>query len=164
MTFTHTAFITPAFCLNRRAEVPQRKRTRAMRLFVTTVAMVLFAGLTSARADTDADIERLVSDMIRQELPRDGIGGAAVAVRIGGRTLFLNFGMAAAGQPMTSDALFNLASLRKVFEAVVIADAINRAQIRFSSRGGRDVSGLAASPDVSHNTSRQLHTHTPGLL
>src|SRR5215475_2778730 len=164
MTFTHTAFITPAFCLNRRAEVPQRKRTRAMRLFVTTVAMVLFAGLTSARADTDADIERLVSDMIRQELPRDGIGGAAVAVRIGGRTLFLNFGMAAAGQPMTSDALFNLASLRKVFEAVVIADAINRAELRLSDRVADDVSELARSHDLGHITYGQLATHTSGLL
>jgi hypothetical protein len=54
-----------------------------MWLFITTVAMVLSAGPMSARANTDAEIERVVSDMIRQKLPTDGIAGAAVAVHIG---------------------------------------------------------------------------------
>lgn len=135
-----------------------------MWLLITAVAMILCAGLTPARADPDAAIERLVSGVIRQELPADGIGGAAVAVRIGGRTLFLNFGMAAAGRPMTSDALFNLASLRKVFEAVVIAEAVNRGELRLSDRVADDVSELARDHDIGRITFGQLATHTSGLL
>jgi len=135
-----------------------------MRWSIITVAVALSAGLSPARAQTDAEIKRLVSDMVRQELPNDGIGGAAVAVRIGGRTLFLNFGKAATGRPMTSDALFNLASLRKVFEAVVIAEAVNRGELRLSDRVADDLPELARGHDIRRVTIGQLATHTSGLL
>lgn len=59
---------------------------------------------------------------------------------------------------------FNLASLRKVFEAVVIADAVNREELRLSDRIANDLPELARGHDVGHITFGQLATHTSGLL
>src|SRR5262249_56208536 len=74
-----------------------------------------------------------VIQIIAQELARWPIepGGAAVAVRIAGRTLFVNEGMAdqAMKRPITSDSLFNLASLGKVFDATLLALAVRHAQL-----------------------------------
>ena len=64
-------------------------------------------------------VQRTVVQEIEPRLPHDGIGGTAIAVRIDGRTLFFNYGSADVAQkrPVTSDSLFNIASIRKVFEA-----------------------------------------------
>ena len=58
-----------------------------MRSVLVTLSVALLACATSARADLAGAVERLVADEIQEFLPADGIGGAAVAVRIGGRTL-----------------------------------------------------------------------------
>jgi beta-lactamase class C len=57
----------------------------------------------------------------------DEVGGAAIAVRMDGRTKFFNYGLAerANERPVTSDSLFNVASIRKVFEATLLAEAVN---------------------------------------
>jgi beta-lactamase class C len=72
--------------------------------------------------------QRIVAQESEPRLPHDGIGGAAVAVRIGNRTLFFNHASADIAQkrPITSDSLFNLGSIRKVFEATVVALAFER--------------------------------------
>ena len=69
---------------------------------------------TAARAD-DAEVERIVRQHVQPMLI--AAGGMAVAVHLEGRTLFFNYGMAdvARKEPITSDVLFNLASVTKVF-------------------------------------------------
>src|SRR5262245_22506832 len=58
-------------------------------------------------------------------------GGAASAVLIAGRTLFVNEGMSdqAMKRPITSDSLFNLASLGKVFDATLLALAVRQGEL-----------------------------------
>jgi hypothetical protein len=82
--------------------------------------------IASPSAATDRDAERIVTRQVASIVPPDGAGGVAVALRIEGRSLFFNYGWAdrANKRPITTDTLFNLASLRKVFEATLLAQAV----------------------------------------
>jgi CubicO group peptidase (beta-lactamase class C family) len=66
-------------------------------------------------------------------VPADGAGGIAVAVLIDGRLLFFDEGFAdlSERQPITSDSLFNVASLRKPFEATLLALAVQQGKMAF---------------------------------
>jgi len=111
-------------------------------------------------------VQGTIAQEIEPRLPHDGIGGAAVAVRIDGRTLFFNYGSADVAQkrPVTSDSLFNLASIRKVFEATVVAQAFERSDLAFDDPVSRYVTELRQGGDIRRVTVGQLATHTSGLL
>jgi beta-lactamase class C len=134
-------------------------------------AAVLFVALAAvpsglARAEPDGNVERIVARQIQAILPPDKPGGAAVALRIDGRTLYFNFGWAdvASGRPITSDSLFNLASLRKLFEATVLARAVGQGNVALSDPVTRYLPQLEAGGDIRRVTLGQLATHTSGLL
>jgi beta-lactamase class C len=124
------------------------------------------APVEGSRAMTDGEVERLVAQDIRPIVPADGAGGAAVVVRIDGRTLFFNYGFAdlAARRPITSDALFNLASVRKVFEAALLAEAVKRGELALDDPVAKYVSELRQGGYVRRITLGQLAAHTSGLL
>jgi beta-lactamase class C len=98
---------------------------------VATMASIM-ALIAAPAAGADAQIEQTVARQVRAILPTDGAGGVAVALRIEGRTFFFNYGWAArsAQRPTTSDTLFNLASLRKVFEATLLAQGVRKGELR----------------------------------
>ena len=111
-------------------------------------------------------VQRTIAQEIEPRLPHDGIGGAALAVRIDGRTLFFNYGWADVAQkrPITSDSLFNLASIRKIFEATVVAQAFERGDLAFDDPVSKYVTELGQGGDIRRVTVGQLATHTSGLL
>jgi beta-lactamase class C len=113
---------------------------------------------------TDSIVEKIVTREIAT-WPKEP-GGAAVAVRIRGRTLFFNAGMAdqATKRPITSDSLFNLASLGKVFDATVLAIAIRRNELSLDDPVAKYVTKLQQGGDIRRVTLGQLATHTSGLL
>src|SRR5262245_17374952 len=84
---------------------------------------------TMARAASDADIEQVVRKHVQPMLIP--AGGMAVALHIDGRTLLFNYGMAdvAHKTPITSDSLFNLASVGKAFIATLLAQAVERGEV-----------------------------------
>jgi beta-lactamase class C len=129
-----------------------------------SIALAAFAGAQAA--PRDQAVLELVNREIRPHLPADGIGGAAIAVRVDGRTLFLNTGLADVAQkrPITTDSLFNLASLRKAFEATALAQAFRRGELSFDDPVERYVSELQQGNDIRRVTLGQLATHTSGLL
>src|SRR6516162_3635466 len=93
------------------------RREGKMRVMAAVVAAAALAAAampaaTAARAD-DAEVERLVRQHVQAMLI--AAGGMAVAVHIDGRTLFFNYGLTdvALKEPITSDSLFNLASIGK---------------------------------------------------
>src|SRR6266576_1246638 len=93
-----------------------------------TAAMIVGISVGSAMGAnpaSDAEVAKVVADHIRLALPAKGPGGIAVAVRIGGRNLFFNFGLADTRprQSVTSDHLFNLGSITKTFDATLLAQA-----------------------------------------
>jgi beta-lactamase class C len=119
-----------------------------------------------ARAAPAGEVEAIVARQIQALLPPDRPGGAAVAVRIDGRTHFFNFGWAdaASKRPVTSDSLFNLASLRKLFETTVLARAVGQGKVALTDPVTKYLSELEAGGDIRRVTLGQLATHTSGLL
>ena len=139
-----------------------------MRIAVAAVAILAasMGPMTDGHTQPSAEVQNLVSREIRELLPEGAVGGVAVAVRIDGRSLFFNYGYAdaASKKPVTSDSLFNLASLRKPFEAIVLADAVLRGEIRLDDPVAHYVTELDSKADIGRVTVGQLATHTSGLL
>ena len=114
----------------------------------------------------DRQLEAVVTRHVAPIVPADGGGGAAVALRIGGRTLFFNYGLAErnSGRPIGADTLFNLASLRKVFEATLLAQAAGKGEVKLEDRVAKYVVELRHGGAMRRVTLLQLATHTSGLL
>ena len=117
-----------------------------------------------ARAQSSDQTRQLIERDIRSMLPADG--GAAVAVRINGQTSFFNFGMAdlKSNRPVTSDSLFNLASVGKTFDATLLALTIKQGELKLDDPVGQYLPELEQSGDVRRFTLGQLASHTSGLL
>jgi beta-lactamase class C len=137
-----------------------------MRRLAILILPVLAATTTAARGDSAATVEHLVAREIHEILPADGIGGAAVAVRIDGRTWFVNYRWAdvAGKRPITSDSVFNIASLRKLFEATLVAQAVEQGELTLDDLISQYVVELQQAPYMRRVTVGQLATHTSGLL
>jgi len=136
-----------------------------MRVMTPAVALLVGATLASipARAQSDAEIEQLVRRQVQPALIV--AGGMAVALNIDGRTLFFNYGMAdvARQQPITSDSLFNLASVGKAFIATLLAQAVKQGEVSPDDPVAKYVTELAQGGDIRKITLGQLATHTSGL-
>jgi len=138
-----------------------RRRELASVALITT----LMAG--SAPADSpvaDSSVEKIIAREFAT-WPKEP-GGAAIAVRITGRTLFFNEGIAdqATKRPITSDSLFNLASLGKVFDATLLALAVRQGELSLDDPVDKYVTELRQGGDIRKVTLGQLVTHTSGLL
>jgi CubicO group peptidase (beta-lactamase class C family) len=130
------------------------------------VAVALTALIASPSVAGDRDAERIVTRRVASIVPPDGAGGVAVALRIEGRSLFFNYGWAdrAGKRLITTDTLFNLASLRKVFETTLLAQAVRNGEIRLDDSVAKYVVELQQGGDIRQVTLGQLATHTSGLL
>jgi beta-lactamase class C len=123
--------------------------------------------MSSSRAGAaiDGELTGIIAPAIAALAPADEAGGLAVAVRIGGRTLFFNRGMAdeRTEQPITPDSLFNIGSVRKLFEAALLAEGVLRGELSLDDPVNKYVGGLQG-PYIRRVTIGQLATHTSGLL
>lgn len=133
---------------------------------IAALMTALLAGLivgSTAWAMTDAEVEQLVSRHL-QPLVADG-DGAAVAVHLDGRTLFFNYGLAdrSKKQPVSSDSLFNLASVGKVFISTLLAQAVKQDELSLDDPVAKYVTALQRGGDIRKVTLRQLASHTSGL-
>jgi len=120
---------------------------------------------TPAESDLHAEVEQIVVRDIAPMAAADGAGGVAVAVRIGGHTFFFNYGLAdqAAKRPITPDSLFNVGSIRKIFEAVLITLGVERGELTLNDRVAQYVTELHGDY-IRRVTIGQLATHTSGLV
>src|SRR5438876_4920952 len=134
-----------------------------MRFLVVATLTALIAG---PAIGADRHAERIVTRHIASIVPPDGSGGVAVALRIEGRSLFFNYGWAdrAGKRPITTDTLFNLASLRKVFETTLLAQAVRNGELELDDPVAKYVVELQRGGDIRQVTLGQLATHTSGLL
>lgn len=115
--------------------------------------------------DMDARVRALVTAHLASAANAGDPGGLAVAVYDAGRVQFFNYGFAdqATKRAVTSDTLFNLASLRKVFEATLVALGTNSGEISLDDPVSKYVPELHGDY-IRRVTIGELVTHTSGLL
>jgi beta-lactamase class C len=139
------------------------KRSAALLITVPLFSALLVTSAVTARFSMNSEVDHIVS---RSIAPMSGPnGGVAVAVQMGDRSLFFNYGYAdqADNRPVNSDSLFNVGSVRKVFEATLVAQGVLRGEIRLDDPAARYVTELHGDY-IRHVTVRQLVSHTSGLL
>ena len=128
----------------------------------SVLAAAIMPAATAARAD-DAEVEQLVRQHVQPMLI--AAGGMAVVVHIDDRTLFFNYGMAdvARKEPITSDVLFNLASVTKVFLSTLLAQAVKQGEVALDDPVAKYVTELQQGGDIRKVTLAELASHTSGL-
>ena len=67
-------------------------------------------------------------------------------------------------RPITPDSLFNVASLRKPFEAALLALAVQQGKMALDDPISTYLPALSDGDDIRRVTVGQLATHTSGLL
>jgi beta-lactamase class C len=142
-----------------------------MRIAYAAALAVLLVFLPgSARAPAagsamDTRIENIVSSYLAPAVTADHPGGLAVAVYVAGRIRFFSYGLAdqATKRPVTPDSLFNVASVRKLFEATLVALGTLRGELRLDDPVSKYVPELHGDY-ISRVTIGELVTHTSGLL
>ena len=138
-------------------------RITARVITLAFAASVMLSAVAPARAETDAEIEQIVRRQVQPMLI--AAGGMAVALNIDGRTLLFNYGLAdvARKTPITSDSLFNLASVGKAFTATLLAQAVKQGEVALDDPVAKYVTELSEGGDIRSVTLRQLASHTSGL-
>jgi beta-lactamase class C len=131
---------------------------------VIAAAGSMLALASPVRLSMQADLRSLIGRDIDPMVAANGAGGVAVAVRMNGRTVFFNYGLAdqASKRPVTSDSLFNVGSVRKVFEATLVAEAVQRGELSLDDPVSKYVTELHGDY-ISRVTIGQLATHTSGV-
>ncbi|WP_442869142.1 serine hydrolase [Bradyrhizobium sp. CCBAU 45384] len=121
------------------------------------------------RALADSDMIAQIRDIVAAELAPtatpDHPGGLTAALYAGRHVEFFSYGLADAAtrRPVTPDTQFNLASLRKPFEAALVAAGTLRGELRLDDPVPKYLPEL--SGDYIRNvTVGELATHTSGLL
>ncbi|MCK1743964.1 serine hydrolase [Bradyrhizobium sp. 139] len=112
-----------------------------------------------------AQMRDIVANELAPTATRDQPGGLAAALCAGRHVEFFTFGFAddATRRPVTSDTLFNLGSLRKPFEATLVALGSLRGELRLDDRLPKYLPELTGDY-VRRVTVGQLATHTSGIL
>jgi beta-lactamase class C len=115
--------------------------------------------------DMDSQVRDIVADNIAPVATENDAGGLASAVYVEGHTWFFNYGFAnqAEKRKITSDSLFNLASVRKVFDATLVALGTLRGELRLDDPVNKYVTELHGDY-IRRVTLGELATHTSGLL
>ena len=135
-----------------------------------TVAVIIASMASLANpacaADMNEELQQIIARHVRPLLPANEAGGVAAAIRINGQSVFFNTGWAdlANRKPITSDALFNLASVSKAFVAIALAQALLRDELKLDDPVAKYVTELQGGGDIGRVTIGQLATHTSGLL
>src|SRR5271168_4955693 len=128
----------------------------------TLISSLAIGAAGTSRARSDGDVERIVAEKIAPMVGK--IGGVAVAIRKGGQTWFFNFGMADRTRPITSDVLFNLGSVGKVFDTALLTLADQIGELNLNDPVAKYVVELQQGGDIRRITLRQLATYTSGFV
>jgi len=141
-----------------------RRYRRSIGLMIFPVLLLALARGSVADIGMDARVQRIVTADLAPETVGQP-GGLAMAVYAAGHTRFFNYGFAdgSTKRPITSDTLFNVASLRKPFEATLVALGTLRGELSLDDPVSRYVPELHGDY-IKRVTIGQLATHTSGLL
>ncbi|WP_354227720.1 serine hydrolase [Bradyrhizobium sp. F1.4.3] len=112
-----------------------------------------------------AQLRDIVAAELAPTATPDHPGGLAAALYAGRHVEFFNYGFAddTTKRPVTADTLFNLASLRKPFEATLVAVGTLRGELRLDDPLPKYLPELDGDT-IRRVTVGELVTHTSGLL
>ncbi|WP_164988169.1 serine hydrolase [Bradyrhizobium betae] len=112
-----------------------------------------------------AQMRDIVAAELAPTMTPDQPGGLAAALYAGRHVEFFNYGFAedTTRRPITPDTLFNLGSLRKPFEATLVALGTLRGELRLDDPLPKYLPELTGDY-IRHVTVGELATHTSGLL
>ena len=141
------------------------KRSATLFIAVPMFSALLVTSAITARPTMDTEVDHIISRGIAPMVAPNGAGGVAVVAQIGGRNLFFNYGFAdqLEKRQITSDSLFNVGSVRKVFEATLVAQAVLRGELKLDEPVAKYVTELHGDY-IGQITIGQLVSHTSGLL
>jgi beta-lactamase class C len=113
----------------------------------------------------EGNVGRIIDPAMASLVPENGAGGVAVGVHIAGRMLYFDRGYAEvrSRRPITADTLFNIASVRKLFEAALVAEGVLRGELSLNDAVNKYVGELQGDY-IRRVTIGELATHTSGLL
>ena len=120
------------------------------------------SGVHAKEPDRDA-VRRIVDEAIEPLMAQHAIPGMAIAVTIGGKRHFIEYGVAARDPsvPVTRDTLFELGSISKTFTATLATYAAVEGKLSLADPIGRHMPELAGSP-LGDVPLLHLGTHTAG--
>jgi beta-lactamase class C len=130
------------------------------------IIAMIWALLSAASMHAQVNIEQVVKQKVQPILPKNSEGGGvAVAVRVNGKTLFFNYGMAdnAQNHPVTADSIFNLGSVGKVFATTLLAQAVKNGELSLDDPVAKYVTELQSGGDIRRITLGELASHSSGL-
>jgi beta-lactamase class C len=112
-----------------------REDLRPFIVILIALLLPVVAGPSVTRAQSPTSVDQIVAQKVQPMLPDDGSGGVAVGVRIDRKTSFFNFGIAdrARNRPVTTDTIFDLASVGKVFATTLLAQAVRQGELTIQS-------------------------------
>lgn len=128
------------------------------------ILLLALARGSAADPGIDAKVQHIVTAALAPETVGKA-GGLAVAVHVAGHTQFFNYGFAdqSTRRPITSDTLFNVASVRKLFDATLVALGTVRGELSLDDPVSRYIPELRGDY-IRSVTIGELATHTSGLL
>jgi beta-lactamase class C len=149
------------------AITPMRRWRRtiiAAGLALMTCVLLSLPQIAMTDPDIDAKVRDIVADNIAPVAIENDAGGLATAVFVAGHTWFFNYGLASREekQKITTDTLFDLASVRKVFDATLVALGTLRGEIRLDDPINKYVTELHGDY-IRRVTLGQLASHTSGI-
>lgn len=142
-----------------------RTVTRPRVVLLAAVAVICGANVYAADGRDPNQIQRVVDEVIRPVMAENNVPGMAVAVTIGGKRYFFNYGVASkeTGQRVTDDTIFEMGSVSKTFTASLAAYAQARGTLSLSDRASKYLPALAGS-SFDNISLVDLATYTAGGL
>lgn len=115
----------------------------------TLVAACLLCGATAhaAGSSEQGQLQRTVDAAIRPAMKASNVPGMAVAVTVGGKRYFFNYGVTAkqGGKNVTENTIFEIGSISKTFTATLAAYAQARGSLSLSDKASKYLPALAGS-------------------
>jgi beta-lactamase class C len=127
----------------------------------------LFFGASAHAADSggQSQLDRVVDEAVRPVMKENNVPGLAVAVAVGGKRYFFNYGIASteSGQKVTEDTIFEIGSISKTFTATLASYAEVRGTLSLSDSASKHLPALAGSSFDAISV-LDLGTYTAGGL
>lgn len=115
----------------------------------TLVAACLLCGAAAHAAGSrePGQLQRTVDAAIRPAMKASNVPGMAVAVTVGGKRYFFNYGVAAkkGGKSVTENTIFEIGSVSKTFTATLASYAQARGRLSLSDKASKYLPALAGS-------------------